>query len=197
MSNGKRKILIIDGHPDGDARRFVHALAASYEAAARASGHEVRTIRICDLHWPPLAGAKEFLEGEPSEAVRAAQEDLAWCDHATILFPLWLGALPASLKGFFEQVLRPGFAFGPIKRGKLVKKLLAGRSARVVVTMGMPAFVYRWYFRAHSLKSLERNILRFVGFGPVRASLVGSVEASAGHRERWLTRMRRLGAAAA
>jgi hypothetical protein len=28
--------------------------------------------------------------------------------------------------------------------------------------MGMPAAVYRWFYRAHSLKSLERNILGFV-----------------------------------
>jgi hypothetical protein len=34
--------------------------------------------------------------------------------------------------------------------------------------MGMPALVYRRYFRAHSLKALERNIQGFVGFGPIR-----------------------------
>jgi putative NADPH-quinone reductase len=27
-----------------------------------------------------------------------------------IIYPLWLGAMPALLKGFFEQVFRPGFA---------------------------------------------------------------------------------------
>jgi putative NADPH-quinone reductase len=42
--------------------------------------------------------------------------------------------------------------------------------------MGMPALVYRWYFRAHSLKSLERNILGFVGFAPIRETLVGTVD---------------------
>ena len=43
------------------------------------------------------------------------------------------------------------------------KKVLSDRSARVVVMMGMPAVINRWYFRAHSIKSLERNILGFVG----------------------------------
>ena len=38
------------------------------------------------------------------------------------------------------------------------KKGLKGRSAGIVVTMGMPALVYLWYFGAHSVKSLERNI---------------------------------------
>jgi putative NADPH-quinone reductase len=43
--------------------------------------------------------------------------------------------------------------------------------------MGVPASFYRWYFRAHSIKSLERNILKFCGILPIRLSIVGSVEA--------------------
>lgn len=70
-------------------------------------------------------------------------------------------------------------------------------SARVVMTMGMPAWAYRWYFRAHSLKSLERNILRFSGIGPIRETLIGSVEAiKPERRQRWLAELRDLGAAA-
>ena len=41
--------------------------------------------------------------------------------------------------------------------------------------MGLPALVYRWYFRAHGLKNLKRNVLRFVGFAPVRDTRVGRV----------------------
>jgi putative NADPH-quinone reductase len=72
--------------------------------------------------------------------------------------------------------------------------LFRGKSARVVVTMGMPALAYRWYFGAHSLKSLERNILKFVGMKPVRDTVFGMVEdASDDRRRRWLDRMRRFG----
>jgi putative NADPH-quinone reductase len=39
-------------------------------------------------------------------------------------------------------------------------------SARAVVTMGMPAFAYRWYFGAHGLKSLTQN-LALVGITPL------------------------------
>jgi hypothetical protein len=62
--------------------------------------------------------------------------------------------------------------------------------------MGMPALAYRWYFHAHSLKSLERNILRFSGIGPIRDTLIGSVEADAAVRQAWLRKMRSLGRAA-
>jgi Flavodoxin-like fold len=64
--------------------------------------------------------------------------------------------MPTLLKGFLEQALRPGFAFKTGNQGW--GSLLKGRSARIVVTMGMPAFIYRWYFGAHGLKRLERSI---------------------------------------
>jgi len=121
-----------------------------------------------------------------------------WADHVVILFPLWLGSMPALLKAFFEQVLRPGFAFATA-RGRLApfKKLLAGRSVRIIVTMGMPGWVYRWYFRAHSLKTLKRNILASCGLKPVRASVVGAVETmSQASRGNWLSKVQKLGAMA-
>jgi putative NADPH-quinone reductase len=104
--------------------------------------------------------------------------------------------MPAATKAFFEQALRPGFAFGPARGRGLPKQKLKGRSARVVVTMGMPSFFYRWFYRAHSLKSFERNILHFCGIRPVRATVVGLVESRA-TRDKALAAMRRLGARAA
>ena len=60
--------------------------------------------------------------------------------------------------------------------------------------MGMPGFFYRWYYRAHSLKSLERNILKFSGISPVRETLYGLVEGVKDQRRRaWLEEMRQLG----
>src|SRR5579862_4769919 len=102
--------------------------------------------------------------------------------------------MPALLKGFFEQTLRPGFAFAESGGHGLPKRLLSGRSSRIIVTMGMPALFYRWYFRAHSLKSLERNILGFCGVRPVRACVVGMVESmSQARRGNWLARVQKLG----
>lgn len=102
--------------------------------------------------------------------------------------------MPAMLKAFIEQLFRPGFAFGGEGEKSMWSGRLKGRSARVVVTMGMPAFVYRWFFRAHSLKSLERNILKFCGIKPVRETLLGMVDsASDEKRGRWLRTMHELG----
>ena len=61
--------------------------------------------------------------------------------------------------------------------------------------MGMPALIYRWYFGAHGLKSLERSILRFVGIRPIRETLIGMIGfANERKRKAWLERLRALGA---
>jgi putative NADPH-quinone reductase len=187
-------VLIIDGHPDPDDARFVHALAAAYREGAQGSGHSVQTIRVADVQFPVLRCRAEYESGESVEAVRRCQDAMSWATHVVILYPLWLGSMPALLKAFLEQVLRPGFAFGALTLGRLPVKLLGGKSARVVVTMGMPALAYRWYYRAHSVRSLRRNILKFVGFRRVSTTFIGSVAAmDDAARLGWLNRLRALG----
>lgn len=175
----------------------MHALAASYAAGAEEAGHAVEMLRVADLEFPLLRSKEDFERGNPSAVIALAQERLKWCTHVVVFYPLWLGSMPALLKGFLEQVLRPGFAFEAAKKGGLPAKLLTGRSARIVATMGMPAFFYRLFYRAHSLKSFERNILAFTGFAPIRSTVIGNIETpQVSRRLRYLEEMRRLGQAA-
>ena len=189
-----RRVVIIQGHPDPDPNRFCRALAAAYAEGAKEAGHEIRRIEVAELDFPILRTEEDFQSGTAPEAIRAAQEAIGWAEHLLLVYPLWLGSMPALLKAFLEQVFRPGFATAGDAAGGTWQKLLVGKSARIVVTMGMPAFVYRWYFRAHSLKSLERNILGFCGIGPIREILIGMVEAKSDAKRRAdLQKMRELG----
>lgn len=193
----KRRIAIVQGHPDPAGGHFGHALAAAYAEAARQAGHEVRLIEVALLRFPLLRTQQEFEKEAPPADIASAQETLRWAEHFAFFFPLWLGTMPALLKGFLEQVFRPGFAMDFGTQGRLPKRLLSGRSARIVVTMGMPGFLYRWYFRAHGLRGLERSILGFSGVRPIRHTLVGMVATpKAAHRRAWLRRLGALGAAA-
>ncbi|MDZ7749477.1 MAG: NAD(P)H-dependent oxidoreductase [Halofilum sp. (in: g-proteobacteria)] len=189
-----QRIVIIQGHPDPAGGHFGHALADAYAHGARAGGHEVRRVEVAALDFPLVRTRADWVEGVPPADIARVQDDIAWSGHVVLCYPLWLGTMPALLKGFLEQVLRQDFAFGGAP-GQW-NRALKGRSARIVVTMGMPAAVYRWYFGAHSLRSLERNVLGFCGIHPIRESLVGLVEGSARGRRRWLARMERLGHAA-
>ena len=188
-----RRIVIIQGHPDPAGGHLDHALADAYAEGATAAGHEHRRITVAALDFPLLRSKADFEHGPTPHAVAAAQEAIAWADHLVFVYPLWLGDMPALLKGFLEQTLRPGFAFDYRDGGKVAMRL-KGRSARLVVTMGMPAVAYRWFYGAHSVKSFERNILKFVGIKPVATSLYGMVEAVDDERRlSWLEELRSLG----
>ncbi len=187
-----RRILIILGHPDPRPESLCRALAATYHQGATEEGHEVKVVDVTRLNFTPLKSRLEW-EGPVPETLRGAQHAIRWAEHLVIVFPIWLGTMPALLKAFFEQVLRPGFAIEQTSPGRW-QKLLSGRSARLIVTMGMPSFLYRWYFRAHGIKSFERNVLEFVGIGPIHETLIGMVEGrDAATRERWLARLAELG----
>lgn len=182
-------VAILQGHPDPVGNRLCHALADAYAVGADAAGHTVHTIEIARLDFPILRTQEDFEHGEVPVTLTEARDAILGACHLVVIFPLWHGTMPALLKGFIEQVFRPGVALEYRKEG-FPRGLLAGHSARLVVTMGMPALIYRWYFRAHGVRGLERSILRFAGVSPIRETLFGMVEAaSEAKRRRWIERM--------
>jgi putative NADPH-quinone reductase len=190
-----KRIAVIQGHPDPRGNGFRHALVQAYVSGAQAAGHEIRVIDVAKLAFPLLRTKEDYERGTPPDSIRQAQGWVRWAEHLVIFFPLWAGSLPALLTAFLEQVFRPGFAFAYSDAGGMPKRLLTGKTARVIVTMGMPAFVYRRYFGAHGLKNLKRSILGFSGIGLIRDNLIGMIEATDNSaRESWLVKMRALGA---
>jgi putative NADPH-quinone reductase len=188
----KRRIVIIQGHPDRTQRHLLHALADAYAEGATAGGHDVRRVEVGQIEFPLLRTQSDFEAGAIPPTLEQSQVDMRWADHWVFLFPLWHGTMPALLKGFLEHVFRPGFAM-EYKKSGFPKRLLAGRSARVVVTMGMPVAMYRWYFGAYGLRSFERSVLKFGGIKPIRESLYGLTYANDKTRARWIEDMRSAG----
>lgn len=189
-----KRIVLVQGHPDKAPERLCRALGAAYAEAAREAGHEVFVLDLAGVEFPLLQSQKEFGRGPVPAALVEAVQAIREADHLVLIFPLWLGTMPALVKGFLEQAMRPGVAFVYGATGGLPRRLMAGKSARVVVTMGMPAFLYRWWYGGFGVRGLERSILNFVGFRPVRRSLFGGVEtASASRHGVWLDDMRALG----
>jgi putative NADPH-quinone reductase len=170
-----KRILIINGHPDPRPERYCVAIAEACAEGARAAGHSVKTIAVAAFEFDPLRYWEDWKTGKAPAPLEAAQEKIGWADHIIFIYPLWLGCMPALTKAFLEQTLRPGFAVPYDYAEKLFPGLLKGKSARVIVTMGMPAFIYRWFFFAHSTKLLRRNIFNFCGIAPVRETIIGNI----------------------
>lgn len=185
-----RYITVIDGHPDPSEARLNHALADRYTHAARAAGSEVRRITISNLHVPVLRAVSDFFQEEAPESLRDAQRDIAWADHLVFFYPLWHGTMPALLKAFIEQTFRPGFAMDYGGKNRFPKPLFKGKSARVVVTMGMPAFIYRSVFGAYGVKGFERSALALCGIKPIDETLIGGAGGECAARSaKWLDLM--------
>jgi putative NADPH-quinone reductase len=190
-----RQILVIDGHPDPAPDHLVHALADACTRGGRRAGHKVRRVNIADMNFPILRSNSAWRADPVGHDIRHSQEAIKWAEHMILLYPLWLGDVPALLKAFLEQALRPGFA---LREGAPPDQaaMLGGRSARLIVTMGMPAAVYRQHFGEHSLKSLEHNVLGFVGIDPISWTLIDNVEHDHSDGTDWLRLAERLGAEA-
>ncbi len=190
-----KNIVIIQGHPDPEKGHYCHALARAYAEGAVKNGHQVETIVAAEISVPFLKNQSEFNQATRDVSIIRAQKYLQEADHMVIIYPLWLGTMPAVLKNLLEHVLRPNVAFSMEASSKWPRKLLKDKSARVIITMGMPAWIYRWVFHAHSLKSLEQNILKFVGFAPVRHCIIGQIDSSDKKRRKWLDKIQQLGEA--
>jgi len=188
------RILVIDAHPD-PARALGHALASAYADGARAAGHETRLLRLADIAITPLRTATDFAVAPDSPAILAARDDIAWAEHIVLTFPLWLGSAPAHARAFFEHVARAGFLADVSPQGWTPK--LKGKSARLIVTMGMPALLYNVIFGGHGVKSIARSILGFAGVAPIRTTLIGGVEAPAETQAQRIDAIRNLGRRAA
>lgn len=185
------KILVIDAHPDPDPKRLDHALADVYAQGAREAGAEVRLLRLCDTPIEMLRSAEAFGTAPTQSAIVSAREDIVWAEHLVFVFPLWLGDMPALLKAFFEQISRASFAIGLSGNG-FPKPMLKGRSARLIVTMGMPGFAYRLLFGAHAMRGMSASILEISGIRPVRHTYFGGIGARDA-AERALSQTRDLG----
>ena len=154
-------------------------------------------IRSCISRWRGsrfrwLRTAQEFESGALPETLIPARDAIVGGRAPGYRVSAVARDDAGGVKAFLEQIMRPGIAFAYRSGGP--NGMLAGRSARIVVTMGMPAFLYRWYFGGHGLRGLERSILRFTGIKPVRETLFGGVgDADEARRRRWLDRMRNYG----
>jgi len=186
------RIAIIQGHPDPAGGHLLHAMADAYAEGAAGAAREVRRIEVAKLEFPLLRTQVEFEAGTLPPALVQPRDDMRWAEHWVFMFPLWHGTMPALLKGFLEHIFRPGFAM-EYRKDAFPRRLLAGRSARIIVTMGMPVLLYRWYFGAYGVRGFERSILRFAGVKPIRESFYGLTFSNDKLRVGWIRDMRKYG----
>jgi putative NADPH-quinone reductase len=185
-------IAIVVGHPARNS--YCQALGEAYKRGAEAGGHKVHFFALSDMNFDAVLREGYRREQVLEPDLAAAREALRAGDHWVLVFPLWCGDMPAIMKGFIERILQPDLLAIQASGGKATWKIFRDKSARVIMTMGMPGWFYRWYYGAHALKLLRRNILHFIGVRPVRSTIYGMIEAVGDEkRKEWLRAVEALG----
>ncbi len=187
-----RRVLIILGQPSSNS--LCAALASTYADAARHAGAEVRLLELGEMQFDPILH-HGYEHSQPLETdLRNAQLDITWAQHLVWVYPIWWGGLPALLKGFLDRIFLPGFAFKYRANSALWDRLLAGRTAELLVTMDFPPWYYRWVQHQPGHRQMKQSILEFSGIRPVHVHSFGPVvKSSAAKRAAWVERVRMLG----
>lgn len=185
------KVLLIDGHPDQG--RFASYLLDCY-AAALPGADEVTRVAVRDLAFTPILrrGYAQRTEWEPDLARLATMVDD--CDHLVIAFPMWWGSEPAELKGLIDRLFLPGFMFAYHQDDPWWDRLMAGRSADVIITMDTPP-LFLWLSYGNAIiRRWKGQVLGFVGFAPVRLLACGPVRKGGAEKSlaKWQSKIERL-----
>jgi NAD(P)H dehydrogenase (quinone) len=145
------KHVVILAHPG--ATSFNAAMAQAYRLAATALGHTTLLRDLYALNFDPRLRATElpFAEGfEPGADVQAERALLADADVFALVYPLWLNAPPAMLKGYLERVFGFGFAYG--RDGHGAEPLLAGRRLISFTSSGAPS---HWVEESGAMRAIR------------------------------------------
>lgn len=176
-----KTILLIDGHPHPES--LGKALADAYAAGAVASGAKVERLDLRSLEFDlVLRGGYANDQALEPDLLRA-RAMIERASHVAWLFPMWWAAAPALVKGFVDRLFLPGWAFQYQQGNSLPKRLLAGRSARLMVTMDSPWWWYALAYKRSIHGAFANATLSFVGFSPVKTRTIHNVRAMS-ERER-------------
>jgi NAD(P)H dehydrogenase (quinone) len=167
-----KKIFILHGDPNPQS--LTGELADQYEKAATEAGFEVRRINLGESVFDPILhkGYREIQELEPD--LVAIQKNLIWADHVVFLYSVWWDNMPSLMRGMFDRMWLPGFAFHFRKRHMGWLRELRGRSCRIIMTSGSYPLLIRLLYGDPS-KILRRSILWFAGISPIRVTWLGPV----------------------
>lgn len=186
-----KKIVILCGHPDLES--FTKAILEHYHVGAEEAGHEVIHFNLSEMNFDPILH-KGYKEIQPlEEDLQHFQDAVKECDHLAIAYPNWWCSMPALLKGLFDRVWLPGFAFDFNKDTKKLEKHLTGKTARVFVLSGTHSPIKTWWKYGDYTNEIHYGILNFAGI-KAQITPLGPVDhVDDTVRKKWLKQAENLG----
>lgn len=188
-----KKIVILCGHPDHES--FTGGVLDQYQLAAEEVGHEVRRFNLGQMHFDPILhkGYKEIQQLEPD--LITFQDAVRECDHLVIAYPNWWCTMPALLKGLFDRIWLPGFAFNFNKETKKIEQHLKGKTARVFILSGSHSPFKTWWKFGDYTNEIQYGILEFSGLKTQVSSFGPCERVTDAVRAKWMKEVASLGKA--
>lgn len=187
-----KRVLIVNGHPDKQS--FNYALSQAYKDGIAKTNALVSQINIADLQFNPNLefGYRKRTPLEPD--LETAMQKIQEAEHIVWFFPVWWYGYPALMKGFIERTFLPGIAFQPMEGKAIPKKLLKGKTSRLVVTADTPAWYDYLYMKRPAINQFKKGTLEFCGIGPVKVTYIAPIkDSSIDFRKKWLQKLKVLG----
>ncbi len=183
-----KNILVLLGNPDLET--YSGGVASEYVATATDAGHAVERVNIGELNFDPILhnGYKEIQELEPDLVM--LQEKINWADHIVIVYPNWWCTMPAILKGLFDRMWLPGFAFNFDKETHKCICRLKGKTARVFIIAGTHTPFMTWWKFGDFTNEISHGILGFSGIKTKVTAFGPTTRASENQREKWFKKVR-------
>jgi len=155
------KTLIIYAHPDTEG----HCSAILKEVQNRLISKEIEyeTLDLYKMNYDPILHESEHYTAgnrDITEQNKEIQEKIKNTNKLIFIYPVWWGGMPAILKGFFDRVLTPEFAY-KFEKG-IPRRLLKGKKAVVFTTSGGPK-IFHTITGDTSKKTIKNKILEFCG----------------------------------
>jgi len=167
-----KNILIVTAHPSKAGK--THQIADTYRIESEKVGH---TVTVLDLYAPenalPFLSFETLREWPKSEQQERMKRLMAAADELVFVHPVWWSGAPAILKNWIDTIFEAGFAFRYGAKGK-IEKLLTGKTGKVFVTAGGPAFIYS-FFLSPVRMVWNLGILGFCGVQVTDLQVLGSM----------------------
>ena len=187
-----KKVLIINGHPD--KKSFNYALSEAYKKGVNKGNVILSQINISELDFNPNLkfGYRKRTELEPD--LIDAIEKIKKAHHIVWFFPMWWYGYPALMKGFIDRVFLPGITFQPISGKAIPKKLLKGKTARIIITADTPKWYDYLFMKSPTINQFKKGTLEFCGIRPVKVTYISPIKDSTiKFRKKWLQKITLLG----
>jgi putative NADPH-quinone reductase len=98
------------------------------------------------------------------------------------------------MKGFIDRTFLQGITYEPKEGKSLPKKLLKGKTARIIITADTPKWYDSLFMKSPTINQFKKGTLEFCGISPVKVTYISLIKGSKNnYRENWLNKITLLG----